>query len=314
MYSLSPIPLLLSQSREPRELTPGIVDLAHAAAVRALRDAGQATRAAFENQMVNLLVGGITPLLANLVFGWPAYLVVLGIAADNTALWLADFLKAFFAPDESQRQWKQQCDAADAVAVAGVAAAHTREVNARGIPVFQSVRRQQDASMYTRITLFIAILPLCWGSLFYPTEADERARVMTFIVLSIPVVARLLLAAVAVRLSGESASQSLSLLPQASRPLFAFLCAALLFTLGRLFFDIDHTRPARYEGVAFFSIYLLCSAAAAVSALSRMRESEELLRKFVTMDLAPLRQRVSGGRAAGTPANSSFADTSATTD
>jgi hypothetical protein len=306
MYSLSPIPLLLSQSREQRELTPAIIDLAHATAVRVLRDAGDATRAAFENQMASLLIGGVTPLIANMVFGWPAYLVILGIAADNTMLWLADFLKAFFAPDEFERQWKQQCDAADAVAIAGVAAAHTREVDARGMPVFSPVRRQRDPSAYARITVLIAILPLCWGSLFYPTEADEHARIITFIVLSIPVAARMLLAAIAVRLSGESPSQSLSLLPQASRPLFAFLCAALLFTLGRLFFDIDHTRPARYEGVAFFSIYLLCSAAAAFSALSRMRESERLLQKFVAMDLAPLKQRVAGAPSSGTEIKSTL--------
>jgi hypothetical protein len=306
MYSLSPIPLLLSQSRDRRELTPGIIDLAHATAVRALRDAGSATRAAFENQMVSLLVAGVTPLIANLVFGWPAYLFILSIAADNAMLWLADFLKAFFAPDEFERQWKQQCDAADAVAVAGIAAAHTREVDARGIPVFHAVRRQQEPSAYARITLLIATLPLVWGSLFYPTEADERARIMTFIVLSIPVAARMLLTAAAVKRGGESSSQSLSLLPQASRPLFAFLCAAFLFTMGRLFFDIDHTRPAPYEGVAFFSIYLLCSVAAALSALSRMRESEQLLRKFVAMDHAPLKQRVSGGPATGTRVDSTL--------
>jgi hypothetical protein len=130
--------------------------------------------------------------------------------------------------------------------------------------------------------------------LFYPSEADEAARVRTFIVIAIPVVVRMALAAIASRLGGDSRSLSLGLLPQAPRPLLAFLCAALMFTLGSLLFENDHTGLGRYDAVAFFSLYLICSTVAALSSLGRMREAERLLRQFVAMDLGPLKQRVSG--------------------
>lgn len=293
MYPLSPIPILLAVKSEPRELTPTIIEAAYATAVRVLRDAGNSARAAFENQAIALLIGGVTPLLMNLCFGWPAFLVILGIAADNTVAYLSDILKPYLFAEDFEGEWKQQCDVIDVVAVARVAAARTRAVDRAGIPTYEAIARSSaPLATYTRAGLLIAILPLSWGSLFYPSEADEAARVYTFVVIVIPIIARLLLGAAAAAWRGRSPRQSLSLLPQAPRSLLVFLVTALLFTLGSLAFENEHRGLGRFDGAAFFSLYLLFSIVASMSALRLMRESERLLRAFVASDLAPLKRRV----------------------
>lgn len=59
MYSLSPNPILLCVRYVWREITPGVLDAAHATALRALGDAPRRAAVAFETELVGVLFGGV---------------------------------------------------------------------------------------------------------------------------------------------------------------------------------------------------------------------------------------------------------------
>ena len=292
MYSLNPIPLLYFQKWEWRKLTPQVVDDAVATAARVLRDGRRGTRLLLQDQAVSLLLGGAMPLLTNLLFGWPAYLVMLGIAADNTVLWLSDALKALFAREELLEQWEGQCQATDAISVAHTVAAHPRPTDSAGIPVYRALVRSRNLLDGAQTSLFIALLPLSWGSMFYPDAKAENARMETFIILAIPVAIRMLIGFWAI-VRQRSKGRTPSLLPQAPRQLLAFLCAALIYVFGSLLVEDVHNGSGRYDGIAFFSIYFLCMAISAIFVLRSVLRAEAELGKLGSTDLAALKQRLS---------------------
>jgi hypothetical protein len=293
MYSLSPNPLALFQKYAQREITSTVLDAAAAIGKDALRDVRNGSRASIASQFSSLLFAGVTPLLTNAFFGWPAYLVILGIAADNLAVWLVDMVKPLFFPEEFESQWKEQCDVSNAVAVAQSVTSKPRKVDAKGIPVYRAIEPvTKPLDGYWQMGLLVAPLPLYWGSLFYPNAAAEKMRIETFVIVAIPTVVRLIWLLVAFIRNQRSAPAEIRALPQGTTQILAFLIATLLFVFGGLLFQDDHTGLGRYDGLAFFAIYLVCMSTSAAWSLQKTKEAERELRRFVAMDIDALKRRV----------------------
>jgi hypothetical protein len=293
MYSLNINPVLLLQKRGWRRITPPVLDSARESATRILQSARASGYAAFENQMGSVLFGGAMPLLSHILFGWPAYLVMLGIAADNTALWTTDFLKRLFARGEFDVEWERQREVAETAAVALAVTAHPRRTDRTGRLIYRELEPSTSAiDGFGQLGMLIALLPLSWGSLFYPDKASEDARTRTFIMIAIPVAIRATLAVVAVVRRSQSGLPNLSLMPQAPRQLLAFLAAALIFVCGSLLVENEHNGLGRYDGIAFFSIYLICMAISALGSLGSMRRAQRALQTFAAMDIESLKERI----------------------
>lgn len=293
MYSLSPNPLLLFQKKQQREITPAVLDDATVIAKNALRDTFRGSLAAFRSQAIGLIFGSIVPLVGNAVLGWPTYLVILGIAADNLTLWLGDILKASFARDEFSSQWKEQCDVTDAIAVARAVQSHPRRVDESVTPIYESIdNTDKPLEGFWQVGLFIAILPLSWGSLFYPNAAAEASRMQTFIVLAIPSAVRLILSLISIARGLNSSKRDSSLLPQSTTQLLAFLVAVFVFVMGNLLFADNHTGLGRYDGPVFFAIYLICLTASALFGVARTNDNGRALRNLISIDLDALKKRL----------------------
>lgn len=293
MYSLNPNPLLLFQKKRQCEIMPNVLDDAAVIAKDALRDAPRSSHAEFQSQAIGLVFGAIIPLVGNAVFGWPTYLVILGIAADNLALWLGDLLKPLLASDEFSSQWKEKCDLTDAVAIARAIEAHPRQVDASGIPIYRALEpTNKPLDGYWQVGFLIALLPLSWGSLFYPNAAAEASRMQTFIVLAIPSAVRLIFSLISIARNLNSGKSTATLMPQGSTQLFAFLAAVFAFVMGNLVFADDHTGLGRYDGPVFFAIYLICLIAFTLVGVARTNDTERVLKKFVSTDFDALKSRL----------------------
>jgi fucose 4-O-acetylase-like acetyltransferase len=166
-------------------------------------------------------------------------------------------------------------------------------VDVKGIPVYRAIEPvAKPLDGYWQMGLLVAPLPLYWGSLFYPNAAAEKMRIETFVIVAIPTVVRLIWLLVTFIRNQRSAGAEIRVLPQGSAQILAFLAATLVFVFGGLLFQDDHTGLGRYDGLAFFAIYLVCMSTSAAWSLQKTKEAERQLRRFVAMDIDALKRRV----------------------
>ena len=292
MNALSPNPLSPFHKREWRNVTPAILDNAIITTQRVLGDKRGGTRVSLRSQIIGLLFGGIAPLISNVAFGWPAYVVVLGIAADNAALWLTDALKSFFASDEFDDQWQEQCDVSDAIGIAKAVTTHSVNAPADAPPKFRAIPSPKYAlGFWWTFGIVIALLPLAWGRLFYPSTTVENARIQIFIVCAIPSTVRVLLAMFDFWRQRNSGS-SVDLLPQGPPQAFAFLLATLIFVIGSLVFQNDHAGLGTYDGPVFLAIYFICIVIVGFFTLQSLSQDERTLRRLLAVDANAIRLRL----------------------
>lgn len=290
MYTLIPT-TFLGILRAWREMNFDALEGTQTIARRIVRDMPRGAWAAFESQALSLLVGGVVPLLGNLLFGWPAFLVIAGIAIDNAAQWLSDVLKPLLNRKAFWRQFTQQCDAADAIGMAQAVCAPSPQRDGMGTPLYNVVQRLNRFTPYVsrdylRMGFFVCLMPPFWIGLYIAGNVPEASRAQILWILLVPVLVRVAIAAVAVSRRDDSRSRSFGMLPQAPEPLAAFYVALLAYLFAGLTLFGNHPPGPwywGYEAVAFFSIYLTCSVAIAIHTMREMRRSAAALRAFAAM-------------------------------
>ena len=299
MYSLDGDSFMFFRN-ESAEITPAKLDNLQATARATLADARRGARALFVNQMIGLLFGGLTPLLASLLFGWPAFLVVVGMAIDNAMTWLGDFLKPLLAQQNFVRQWQDQCEVRDALSLARETQVLVHGSALASIPEYRAVKPEPNP--VGRVTFAsvalgpsLTIVPVGILFLFFETFVPEAQRAEACAMLAIPVVIRLALAIAAVVTTRDIGLLRLTLMPRWLRPALTFLYAIILYFGAGLFFWGKHGAPPElqpYEGLRFFVGYLLCALLSSLQGLAQIHGAERDLRGFVALDLEAVKQRV----------------------
>lgn len=275
-----------------RELSMDALEGTQTIARRLVQRRSRGIWLAYESQISSLLVGGVLPLLGHVLFGWPAFLVIAGIAIDVTVLWLSDVLKPWFNRTAFTQQLKAQCDAADAISLARtlLTPPRQRQQDGTGTPYYRVVQRLNRGTPYVsrdylRMGAIICLLPPLLVALSIHAWVPEADRLRVCAILLAPVLIRCVLAAFAVRASGATRTRSLGLLPQAGESLATFYLTAMSYAAvgGALDKTVGSAWLDAHQALLFLALYLLASVGVAWYSLRDMRSADAALRQFAAM-------------------------------